>query len=83
MVNESNTSNLVQDSDLKAKLAALATKAELNAEQDKIVKLQTHDLSCFFVNNFFGGDCFHNVFIFLQTLDMLELKKSQGHQLFY
>ena len=32
---KSDTSNLVKSSDLKAKLATLATKAELKAKQDK------------------------------------------------
>ena len=48
LVNESNVSNLVNDSDLNTKPATLATKAELKAKQDKIVKLQTHELSYFF-----------------------------------
>ena len=48
LLNESNVSNLVNDSDLNTKLATLATKAELKAKQDKIVKLQTHELSYFF-----------------------------------
>ena len=38
----SDTSNLIKNSDLKTKLSILATKAELKAEQDKIVKLQTY-----------------------------------------
>ena len=31
----------------KEEIKTLATKAELKAEQDKIVKLETHDLSYF------------------------------------
>ena len=46
-VNKSNISNLVKDCDLNTKLATLATGAELKAEQDKILKLQMHDLSYF------------------------------------
>ena len=45
LVNESNISSLVKDSDLNTKLGTLAAKVELKAEQDKIVKLQMHDLS--------------------------------------
>ena len=45
MVDKSDISNLVNNSDLNTKLATLATKAELEAEQDTIVKLQTHNLS--------------------------------------
>ena len=52
MVNESNISNLLKDSHLNTKLTTLATKAELKAEQDKIVQLRTDDL------NFFRGNIF-------------------------
>ena len=45
MVDKSDISNLVNNSDLNTKLAALSIKAELEAEQDTIVKLQTHNLS--------------------------------------
>ena len=45
MVDKSDISNLVNNSDLNTKLAALSTKAELEAEQDTVVKLQTHNLS--------------------------------------
>ena len=48
LVSESNVFNLVNDSNLNTKLATLATKAELKAKQDKIVKLQTQELSHFF-----------------------------------
>ena len=43
-IEKSNISNLIKNSDLNTKLATLATKAELKAKQDKIVKLQTRDL---------------------------------------
>ena len=36
----------------KEEIKTLATKAELKAEQDKIVKLETHDLSYFLGKNF-------------------------------
>ena len=39
LVSKSNISNLVKNSELNTKLAILRTKAELNTEQDKIVKL--------------------------------------------
>ena len=52
LVNKSNISNLVKNPDLNAKLATLATKAELKAEQDKIVKLETID------SNYFHRKCF-------------------------
>ena len=43
LVNNSGISNLAQNSDLNTKLATLATKAELKAEQYKIVKLQKYE----------------------------------------
>ena len=48
----SNISYLVKDSDLNAKTATLATKAKLKSRQDKIVKLQTYDLSYFLGKTF-------------------------------
>ena len=48
LVNQSNISNVAKNSNLSAKLATKhTTKAELKVEQDKIVKLQIHDLSYF------------------------------------
>ena len=46
-VNKSDISNPVKNSDLNTKLPSLATKPELKAEQDKIVKLQMHNLNYF------------------------------------
>ena len=40
----------------------LARKAELKSEQDKIEKLQTHDLSHLLENFFLGVDGFQNMF---------------------
>ena len=51
-MNKSNISNLVKNSDLSTRLGTLAAKAELKAEKDKIVKLQTFDLS-YFLGKFF------------------------------
>ena len=42
LVNKSDISDLVKNSDLNTKLAILAVEAELKAEQDKIVKLKAH-----------------------------------------
>ena len=42
-VNKSDFSTLIKNSVLNTKLATLATKAELKAEQDKTVKLQVFD----------------------------------------
>ena len=46
-IEKSNISNLIKNSDLNTKLATVAIKAELKAKQNKIVKLQTRDLSYF------------------------------------
>ena len=58
LVDKSNISNLVKNSDLNIKLQTLATKAFLKAEQDKIVKLPMHDLS------FFLGKIFLVIMVF-------------------
>ena len=53
LVNKSDISNLMKNFDLNIKLATLETKAELKAEQHKIVKLQTRDLRYFLGKNIF------------------------------
>ena len=58
LVDKSNISNLVKNSDLNIKLKTLGTKAFLKAEQDKIVKLQMHNLS------FFLGKIFLVIMVF-------------------
>ena len=40
----------------KEEIKPLATKAELKAEQDKIVKLQTYDSSLFIGQSYFSND---------------------------
>ena len=47
LVNKLNICNLAKNSDLHTKLATLATKAKLKAEQDKTVTLQTYHLRYF------------------------------------
>ena len=54
-VNKSDFSNLIKNSVLNTKLATLATKAELKAEQDKTVKLQGFDSI---------DDRFQNIFVY-------------------
>ena len=51
-------------SDLDKKLVKLATKAELNAEQDKIVKLQAFDSSYFRGKSHFEDDKTQNYLVF-------------------
>ena len=53
LVNKSNISSLSKNSDLNIKLEKLAAKAELKAEKDKILKLQTHYFKLFFSETFF------------------------------
>ena len=48
------------------------------AEQDKIVKLKTHDLSYFLGKMFFRDEGFHDIFVYQTTLSLL-IKKRQGH----
>ena len=52
LVNKSDISDLVKNSDLNTKLAILAVEAELKAEQDKIMKLKAHGLVIFLVRTF-------------------------------
>ena len=76
LVNQSNISNVAKNSNLSAKLATKhTTKEELKVEQDKIVKLQIHDLSYFLGKIFFGDNNFQNMFIFQPRRNMLELKE--------
>ena len=49
LVNKSDISNLVKNSDLNTELVTLSSKAELKAEQDKIVKQV-------FNSSYFHGD---------------------------
>ena len=58
LVNKSNISSLSKNSNLNIKLEKLAAKAELIAEKDKILKLQTHYLSYFLRKHFFDDDSF-------------------------
>ena len=50
---------------IKEEIKTFPAKAELKAEQDKIVKLETHGLSYFLDKKFFGDDgsqiCLNNV----------------------
>ena len=55
----------------------LGTKVELKAEQDKIVKLQTHDLSYFLGKIFFGDDGSQNMIFYQPKLETFVLKKDK------
>ena len=78
LVNISDISNLVKNSDLNSKFATLATKAALKAEQDKTLKLQTFDLNHFLGKILFGDDGSQNMLVYQPKLDTLELKKGKG-----
>ena len=52
LVNESDISGFMNNSDLYEKVKKLATKAELKAKQYKTVKLQMYDLGYFLGNLF-------------------------------
>ena len=68
IVSKSNTSNLVNNFDLNKKLAILAIKSELKAEQDKMVKLQTYHLSYLLVITFFVMMVFKICLLIIQNL---------------
>ena len=62
LLNKSDISNLTKKYDVNTKLAALATKAELKGEQDKILKLQTRKLKT--KTNFFWVMMVHKICLF-------------------
>ena len=55
---------LINNADLNNKIATLATKAELEREQNKTKKLQTFNLSHFRGKNYFENDRAQNYFVF-------------------
>ena len=75
-MNKSDISNLVKNYELNTRLAALAPKAESKAEQDKIAKLQTHNLNYFLGKKFSTDDGSQNMYE--STLYTLELRKDKG-----
>ena len=56
MVNESSISGLINNSYLDKKITVLATKAELKAKQDKLLRPQEFDLSYFHGKSHFKDD---------------------------
>ena len=65
-------SDVAQNSELNVKLEILATKPELKAEQDKMVKLQTF----FLCKTFFSEDDTQNMLFISQTLVRYSYKKT-------
>ena len=78
LFNKLDISNLVNFFDLNTKLVTLATKADLKAEQDKILKLKAFDSSCFHGKNCFCNDDFQKMFVYQPKFNTLELKKDKG-----
>ena len=52
LVNESDISRFINNTDLDEKIKKMATKEELKVDQDKTVKMQTHIL-CIFLAKYF------------------------------
>ena len=71
LVNESGIDEKIKTLASKEETKALVTKAELIAEQDKIVKLQTYDLSSFIGQSYFNNDESLNYLIFQPTYKAL------------
>ena len=71
LVNESDIDEKIKTLASKEETKALVTKAELKAEQDKIVKLQTYDLSPFIGQSYFNIDESLNYLIFQPTYKAL------------
>ena len=75
LFNEYYISGFINNSDLNEKIKTLATKAELKSEQDKRMKLKTHDLSYLLGKIFVGDDGFQNMLVYQPTPSKLQLKK--------
>ena len=78
LVNKCGLDEKIKILTIKEEIKTLAAMAELKAEVDKIVKLETHGLSYFLGKKFLGDDDSQNMFIYQQTLNTLELKKGKG-----
>ena len=65
----------------KEEIKSLTTKAELNVEQDEIIKFETHDLSYFLGKTFFGNDGSQNMFFYQHSFIILEslVNKNNEH----
>ena len=60
LVNETTISRVMNNSDLNKRIEELATKVDLKAEQNKILKLQAFDSSYFPSKSHFVDDGTHN-----------------------
>ena len=64
LVDKSAIVGFTSNADLKIKIAALATKVKLKAEQDEIVKLQALDLCYFCIESHFEDDGTQHYLVF-------------------
>ena len=64
LVSKSDIAGFISNADLDNKIATLAIKAELKAEQDKIKTLQAFDSSYFRGKNHFEDDSTQNYLVF-------------------
>ena len=78
LVNKYSSDEKIKTLVTKEEIKTLATMVELKAEQDKIVKLETHGVSYFLGKKFLGDNGPQNMFIYQPTYNTLELKKDMG-----
>ena len=64
LVNKSDIAGLINNSDLNKKVAMLAAKTEVKAEQDRLTKLQAFDSSYFRAKSHFEDDGTQNYLVF-------------------
>ena len=64
LVDKSAIAGFINNAELNKKVATLATKAELEAKQDKISKLEAFDLSDFLGKSHFEEDGVQNYLLF-------------------
>ena len=77
LVNESGLNPKIKTLAAKKEIKTPATKTKLKAEQDKIAKLETNDLSYYLGKNIFGDDGSQNMFVYQPNLSTLQLKKDK------
>ena len=70
LLNKFNISNLAKNPELNIKHATVATKAELEVDQDKIVKCRAFDSSYFLGKSYFEYDLGQNYLAFSQFSDI-------------
>ena len=66
LVDKSVIAGFINNADLNRKIGKLAIKAELKAEQDKIIEIKAFESSYFWGKNHFKDHCSQNYIIFQQ-----------------